>query len=142
MFKVDKSGNVTAAGTLYHTGYIQTAGDVIASGIVSAGAEMYATQFITFSSVAGKENIVPLDANESIDLLARLKPVRYNFKQRPDRRLLGFIVEEVPPDVAIDTKGVDVMGVVATLAGVVRAQLDVIEDLRARIAALEQRTTP
>jgi hypothetical protein len=51
---------------------------------------------------------------------------------------MGFVVEEVPAPFAVDAKGVDVMAVVATLVGVVRAQRSALSQLETRVAQLER----
>ena len=52
---------------------------------------------------------------------------------------MGFVAEDVGQPFAVDAKGVDVMAVVATLTGVLRAQRDAMERLQARVDLLEQR---
>ena len=69
--------------------------------------------------------------------LPQLTPVKYNLKAKPDRQLMGFVMEDVPAPFAVDGRGVNVTAVVATLAAVVRAQREALERLQARVDALE-----
>ena len=131
------TGAITGQSTLDITGNIMGSADIAAMNTVQAGAEMYATAFITTSSQTLKENIVPLDTSEAVTLLGQLTAVRYNFKDKPDRQLMGFVAEDVPPAFAVNGRGVDVMAVVATLAAVVRAQREALTQLQARVDALE-----
>ena len=151
-FTVDRMGNVWAKGSLTVVGNIigniTTTGDILgqndiaAMNTVQALAEMYAMQFVTTSSASLKENIVPVATSEAVSHLGQLRPVRYNLKAKPDRQLMGFVVEDVPPPFAVAAKGVDVMAVVATLTAVARAQQDTISELRARVDALEGGGSP
>ena len=149
-FYVDREGNVWAMGTvtaggnisnntaggLDITGTILSHADIAAFNTVQAGGEMYATNFVVTSSQALKENIVPLDEVEAAGLLAQLTPVRYNLKAKPDRQLMGFVLENVPAAFAVDAKGVDVMAVVATLARIVQSQQAALNVLKARVDTL------
>lgn len=135
--KVWAKGDIAGEGALNITGTIMGGADIAAFNTVQAGAEMYATQFIATSSESLKENIVPIDTSEAAVLLGHLTPVRYNLKARPERSLMGFVVEDVPPAFAVDGRGVDVMAVVATLTAVVRAQREALDQLLARVDALE-----
>jgi hypothetical protein len=116
---------------------------------MEAGGTVTATQFITYSSEVFKENIVPLHDAEATSLLAQLTPVKYDLTTRPGRRLMGFVAENVPASFVVETeglakgKGVDTMSIIATLAGVVRAQQAALSQLQVRVDQLESRgTTP
>jgi hypothetical protein len=94
-------------------------------------------------------SIAPLDDAEADGLLSQLHPVKYDLKSRPGRRLMGFVAESTPASLVVDSqgfveaKGVDLMGIVATLVGVIRAQRNAFTQLEARVAQLERgRVTP
>ena len=56
---------------------------------------------------------------------------------------MGFIVEEVPPEFVVEskgetaTRGVDVTAIVATLVGAVRAQSEAIDRLQSQVDRLQ-----
>jgi hypothetical protein len=112
--------------------------NVYAFNDIEAGNTVTAFQFIATSSSSLKENIIPLNAGEASGFLARLTPVRYNLKAKPDRRLIGFVAEDVPPELSVDAKGVDIMAVVATLAGALKTQQEALDRATARIDQLER----
>ena len=156
MFYVDRHGNVWGNGSLEVKGDIRNvigggldiSGDILSHGTIAAfqtvqaGGEMYATQFVVTSSQTLKENIVPLDPLEADSLLTKLAPVRYNLKARPDRTLIGFVAEDVGAPFAVETKGVDIMAVVSTLAAVVKSQREALSRLKARVDSLQGGAVP
>jgi hypothetical protein len=93
------------------------------------------------SSRAYKENIVDLTTQEAKDVLFKLNPVRYNYKNEKEDEHLGFIAEDVPDLVASkDRKGMSPMDVVAVLTKVVQEQQDTISELQERISRLEKKS--
>lgn len=117
-------------------------GNVYTVGDITSDETIFARDFVQTSSESFKENIVPVEGDEATTLLTQLTPVRYNLKGKPDRTLMGFVLEQVPPAVAVAGKGVSIMSVVATLTAVVRAQRDAIDQLTSKVNQLEQRGTP
>lgn len=91
------------------------------------------------SSRTNKENIRSLSAEDAMQALVGLEPVRYTGKSSPDgEEYIGFIAEDVPELVAMnDRKGLASMDVVAVLTKVVQQQEKTIDQLAARIAELE-----
>jgi Chaperone of endosialidase len=91
------------------------------------------------SSIALKENIRSLTANEASHILNNLEPVQYTRKAAPDERpSLGFIAEHVPSAVAsADGKAIVPDEIVAVLTRVVKDQQQVIEKLERKVSALE-----
>lgn len=132
-FSVGRDGNIWAASE------IRSQTDVVAVNAVYAGGDVFGLSFVSTSSAALKENIAPVDGQEALNLLTQLNPVHYNMKTRPDRKLMGFVAEDVGLPFAVEKQGVDVMAVVATLTAVVRGQRDTLERLQARVDVLEQR---
>jgi uncharacterized protein (DUF1499 family) len=94
-----------------------------------------------------KENIENLTAEEAIDTLNGLNPVKYNYKVDKTEGYVGFIAEEVPELVSVkDKKGMVTMDVVAVLTKVVKEQQmsiqeqqKIISELNKRIAELEKK---
>jgi hypothetical protein len=105
--------------------------------------------FITSSDYRLKENIVPMTG--ALDKVALLKPVTYKWKIDGSNGQ-GFIAHElqeiVPEAVAgekdavdeegnIKPQGIDTSFLVATLTAAIQEQQTIINDLKARITALE-----
>jgi len=94
------------------------------------------------SSREYKENIRNLAADEAMDALEGLSPVRFNYKNQEEEDRLGFIAEEVPDLVAMNgRKTLSTMDIVAVLTKVVQEQQKIIEELEAQNATLEARLT-
>lgn len=90
------------------------------------------------SSRALKQDIVDLPAGDAMTALKELNPVTYSYKVDPNEHHVGFIAEDVPSLVATkDRKGVSPMDVVAVLTKVVQEQQSTIDELKARLAKLE-----
>ena len=86
------------------------------------------------SSIANKENVRELSPEEALTALARLAPVRFNYKAEQDEEYLGFIAEDVPELVATaDRSGLSAMDIVAVLTSVVQQQQKQIAALEARL---------
>lgn len=87
------------------------------------------------SSRVYKDTIAPLDAEEALNLLDNLDPVKFYYKDDAERELqLGFIAEDVP-DVASSPNrtGVRFMSLIAILCRAVKEQQRQIEQLQAQI---------
>ncbi len=86
-----------------------------------------------------KENIKNLTADEAIETLSGLNPVKYNYKVDKKEGYVGFIAEDVPELVAVkDRKGLVTMDVVAVLTRVVQEQQKTISELKAKVDKLEK----
>jgi hypothetical protein len=108
-----------------------------------------ATSYVTSSDYRLKEEIAPMTG--ALDKVAQLKPVTYKWKvDGADGQ--GFIaheLQEVIPDCvsgqkdavnedgSIDPQGIDTSFLVATLTAAIQEQQTIINDLKARITALE-----
>jgi hypothetical protein len=91
------------------------------------------------SSREYKENIQELSASEAEDTLAKLDPVKYNYKVDAEDRHVGFIAEDVPDLVATkDRKGLSSMDIVAVLTKVVQEQQKTISELTEKVADLQR----
>ena len=108
-----------------------------------------ATTYATSSDYRLKENVVPMVG--ALDKVALLKPVTYSWKiDGSDGQ--GFIAHElqvVLPDAVVGEKdavdaegnpqyqGIDTSFLVATLTAAIQEQQTIINDLKARVTALE-----
>jgi hypothetical protein len=108
-----------------------------------------ATSYVTSSDYRLKEEIAPMTG--ALDKVAQLKPVTYKWKvDGADGQ--GFIaheLQEVIPDCvsgqkdavnedgSIDPQGIDTSFLVATLTAAIQEQQTIINDLKARVTALE-----
>ena len=84
------------------------------------------------SSIELKSNISKLSSNTAIDILKKLNPVKYRYKNEKEKEEnLGFIAEEVPDILSDkDHKTVKIMDIVAALVKVVQEQQNEIEKLK------------
>jgi hypothetical protein len=118
----------------------------IVGGVVTTST---ATSFNTSSDYRLKENIVPMTG--ALDKVAQLKPVTYTWKANGSNAQ-GFIaheLQEVVPDCVtgekdavdengnIKPQGIDTSFLVATLTAAIQEQQAIINDLKARVTALE-----
>ena len=135
------SANVT---TIMHA-FFNSSGTLVGSIQSTASA----TSYVTSSDYRLKENIVPMTG--ALDKVAQLKPVTYTWKIDGSEGQ-GFIAHElaeVVPDAvvgekdAVDAKGnpkyqgIDTSFLVATLTAAIQEQQTIINDLKARVTALE-----
>ena len=89
------------------------------------------------SSRAYKENITELTTTEASEVLAKLDPVKYNYKIDASDKHVGFIAEDVPDLVATkDRKGLSPMDIVAVLTKVVQEQQKTITELSRQVKLL------
>jgi hypothetical protein len=108
-----------------------------------------ATSYVTSSDYRLKEEIAPMTG--ALDKVAQLKPVTYKWKVDGSNGQ-GFIaheLQEVIPDCvsgqkdavnedgSIDPQGIDTSFLVATLTAAIQEQQTIINDLKARVTALE-----
>jgi hypothetical protein len=106
---------------------------------VTGGAYCDGTTWVDASSREYKENIESLDAEEAMDALEGLEPVKFKYKRNKGEESVGFIAEDVPELVATrDRKGMSAMDVVAVLTKVVQGQQMTISELKNRIAEIEK----
>ncbi len=91
------------------------------------------------SSIALKENVVPLSPEVAQTALLDLQPVLFNYKVDPGERHVGFIAEQVPELVATkDRTSLSPMDIVAVLTRVVQEQQRTIEELTRRLEKVER----
>jgi hypothetical protein len=89
------------------------------------------------SSRTFKENIRDLTLEEAKEAVAKLNPVRYNYK-KSEEPYVGFIAEDVPQLVAseYDRRYLAPMDIVATLTKVVQDQQKTIDELSKKVEEL------
>ena len=81
------------------------------------------------SSRALKENIQSLGADEALNALNNLCPVKFNYKADKEEKHVGFIAEDAPELVATkDHKGMSPMDVAAVLTKMVQEQQKTIRE--------------
>ncbi len=91
------------------------------------------------SSREYKKDIKELTADEAVDALKGLNPVKFSYKASSDEQHVGFISEDAPELVATkDKKGMSSMDVVAVLTKVVQEQQKTIADLSKKMGELER----
>jgi len=82
------------------------------------------------SSRSSKENIVTLSTKDALSTFRKLEPVVYNYKTDKSEKYVGFIAEDVPELVAVNSRdGLSAMDMVAVLTKVVQEQDKKIEKL-------------
>ena len=108
-------------------------------GEFANNARLLATgNWATPSSREYKENIADLSAEEAVQTLKALKPVKYNYKNTPDEEYIGFIAEDVPSTVSMnDRKSLIPMDFLAVAVKVLQQQQEKIEQLAERVEYLE-----
>jgi hypothetical protein len=107
VFVINGNGSITSS-----TGATLTAGGVWQS----------------VSSREYKENIRSLSAEEAVNALAELNPVKYNYKVDKDEKHIGFIAEDVPELVATkDRKTLSPLDIIAVLTKVVQEQKETLD---------------
>jgi hypothetical protein len=131
-------------GDIWHIGFMN--GNGLVGRIATNGT---ATSFVTSSDYRLKENIAPMTG--ALEVVAQLKPVTYTWKTDGSDGQ-GFIAHElaeiVPECVsgekdAVDAdgnpvyQGIDTSFLVATLTAAIQEQQTIINDLKARVTALE-----
>lgn len=109
------------------------------------GAKNVGGVWINASSRALKENIKPLSTEDALIAFDKLQPVTYNYKTDKSEMVVGFIAEDVPDLVAINSRdGLSSMDMVAVLTKVVQEQAKKIKNLEAmqkRLSTLESLLT-
>jgi hypothetical protein len=135
-FRTHQNGNAFIA-TIYGTGGPEftvknaTANVKGTELYLGNGAKNVGGVWINASSRALKENIEDLSAQDALAAFEKLQPVTYNYKSDKKEQVVGFIAEDVPELVAINSRdGLSSMDIVAVLTKVVQEQ-------EKKIAALE-----
>jgi hypothetical protein len=108
--------------------------------VEGGGNVRYAVSSERSSSRELKESIAVLPAQEAIETLEGLNPVKYNLKADKEKNLhIGFIAEDVPDLVASrDRKAISTDHIVAVLTKVVKEQHKTISVLTEKIKGLEK----
>ncbi|WP_415405729.1 tail fiber domain-containing protein [Sulfurovum sp. CS9] len=100
------------------------------------GAKNIGGLWINASSRARKENIKELSTQDALAAFHKLQPVTYNYKSDKKEQVVGFIAEDVPELVAIQSRdGLSAMDMVAVLTKVVQEQDKVMVETRAELQA-------
>ncbi|WP_415407296.1 tail fiber domain-containing protein [Sulfurovum sp. CS9] len=106
------------------------------------GAKNVGGVWINASSRALKENIKELSTQDALAAFHKLQPVTYNYKSDKKEQVVGFIAEDVPELVAIQSRdGLSSMDMVAVLTKVLQEQEKNNELLQQRVGEQEQQLT-
>lgn len=109
------------------------------------GAKNVGGVWINASSRKLKENIEPLSTKDALAAFNQLQPVTYNYKTDKSEKVVGFIAEDVPSLVAINSRdGLSSMDMVAVLTKVVQEQakkIEKLEKMQKRLAKVESLLT-
>lgn len=108
--------------------------------LLDSGAYSDGNSWVDVSTREAKDNILELKTEEALETLKNIKPVKFHYKQDPDRETnVGFIAEDVPNLVATKgRKGMVSMEVVAVLTKVVQDQHEMIEKLNKEMMNLKE----
>lgn len=113
--------------------------------ILANGAKCVGGQWVNASSRKLKENIKELSATDALNAFRKLKPVTYDYKIDKKEKVVGFIAEDVPELVAMNSRdGLSPMDIVATLTKVVQVQdkkIAKLEAIQKRLAKVESLLT-
>lgn len=106
---------------------------------MAGGAYCNGSTWVNSSSRAVKEDIQSLSAEEAVDTLKNLAPVKFKYKNLKDEDFIGFIAEDVPQTVAMkDRKSLHTMDIVAVLTKVVQQQQKSLEEQQKQIESLKE----
>ena len=109
------------------------------------GAKNVGGVWYNASSRALKENIKPLSTKEALTAFSKLQPVTYNYKTDKSEKVVGFIAEDVPALVAINSRdALSSMDMIAVLTKVVQEQdrkIKKLEAIQKKVAQLESLLT-
>jgi len=155
---VDGNGYISTFRTNATTAYFARSndGEVVAlfSGTTQRGTISISGATTTYGSVSDyrlKENIVSID--NALNIVLKLKPSTYNFKEFPDSLTHGFIAHELQteiPEAVIGKKdavkedgspeyqSIDMAKIVPFLTKAIQEQQALITDLTNRLTALEK----
>jgi hypothetical protein len=126
---------------------ISTGGDLFLQYDLEAGSDIYYSGDLTDLSPGpafkGADGSAEVTAAEARGVLDRLTPVVYTSEDTEDGKTtaatrVGFVAEDIPEMIAgPDGKGYRPIDLVAVLTKIVQEQQATIEDLEARLSALE-----
>ena len=104
------------------------------------GAKNVGGLWINASSRALKENIKELNTQDALAAFHKLQPVTYNYKSDKKEQVVGFIAEDVPELVAIQSRdGLSAMDMVAVLTKVVQEQDKVMAKTRTELKKAQEK---
>lgn len=114
------------------TDAVYVEGNVTVTGVING-------KLANPSSRELKENITNFSAQEAIEILAGLNPVKFNYREdKTKETTVGFIAEDVPDLVAAsDKKGIYLAEIVAVLTKIIKEQQQQISLLQERVNVLE-----
>ncbi len=137
---VSDDGNVGIGKTPEAGVRLSVDGDIKAKTITG---DIVATTLTQTSSRTVKENISALPLKTAIDLLKKLNPVTFDYKNDSlKKHNIGFIAEDVPEIFASDDcKSISVMDIVAVLTSVVKKQHSETIAIKKQLTALQKQVS-
>jgi len=106
---------------------------------LDGGAYCDGGAWVTGSSRDLKKDIEAISYTEALQAIMQLSPVSYRYKKTPAEKHIGFIAEDVPEMVAVNSrKGLETMDFVAVLTKVVQEQQKAIAHLQLELEALKE----
>ena len=108
---------------------------------IQATGEVQFVQSITVGSSRDiKQNIEDLTSEDAFKTLKNLAPVTYQYKADQDEKHVGFIAEDVPDMVAVNSrKGLSTIDIVAVLTKVLQEQQQIIDDQKKALQRLDNK---
>ncbi len=108
--------------------------------ILANGAKCVNGVWTNKSSRASKENIKELSSQDAMAAFHKLQPMTYNYKSDKKESYVGFIAEDVPELVAVNSRdGLSAMDMVAVLTKVVQEQERVMAETRAELKDAQEK---
>ena len=139
---MDRTNGDSTRLTIGPTGNVAIGMDnTLASHLIEldGGAYCDGGAWVTGSSRELKKDIEEITYTEALKATMGLTPVSYCYKKTPAEKHVGFIAEEVPDMVAVNSrKGLETMDIVAVLTKVVQEQQKAIAHLQLEIEALQK----
>ncbi len=106
---------------------------------MAGGAYCDGGSWVNASSRTLKQDIKEISYEDALQTAMKLKPVNFRYKKSPAEEHLGFIAEDVPEMVAVNSrKGLETMDFVAVLTKVVQEQQKAIANLQREIEMLKE----
>ena len=104
------------------------------------GAKNIGGVWINASSRALKENIKDLSTQDALAAFHKLQPVTYNYKTDKKEQVVGFIAEDVPELVAIQSRdGLSAMDMVAVLTKVMQEKRKMVAEAKVQLKKVQEK---
>lgn len=101
---VDDDTGYVGVGTQAPGAKFEVAGDMRVVGNLDISSDVYAKNIFITSDRRLKRDIKNIDGEMALDVISRINPVEYTFKDAPTRRVFGFVAQEVEREANIVSK--------------------------------------